>query len=232
MATRICAEAQGWSVKLLEKPVWFAPDVVPELRIKPWATFSLITVLIAVHALAPAQAPLVFGADLRSIVEDEEWYRAVTAVFLHAGVVHLLANCWSLLFLGWLAERAFGSRRMLTTFLISGVLGTAATLVGFDNVLVFGASDGLTALAAALVPFALHRWSRLKPIFKRSFVGGLFVLLVVFYHDHLATGPSAYAHVPGLLLGLAFGWFYRRGVRGVSESMLRPDAEPVPESVS
>lgn len=199
-----------------------APDFGAEIRIRPWTTLILLAIMLTVHALTPSQAPLLLGAERRAILEDGEWYRLFTAAFIHINLAHLFGNCLSLLFVGWLGERVFGPGRMLAIFCSSAVFGVLASLVTFENVLILGCSDGLTALAAAMVPFTILNWSRLKPVFKRSLAAWILVFLWIIFQDQLGTGLSPYVHLDGLAFGIVVGLFYRRGVEGVSESTYVP----------
>lgn len=209
-------------VSFLRQPVRLDPEVKEELRTLPHVTLALIVVLVSIHLLAPAEPQRLFGAYRPSVVTDGEWYRLFTSGFVHVDAPHLLMNCWSLMFFGWIAERVLGWERMLALFVGAGVIAGGAFIVVFDDVRICGSSSGVTALTAAVLPFGAAHWSKLKPLFRRVVLLAPLILGIVLYQDLQVSDARAFAHIPGLVVGLVVGVFYRQGVAGVSESTLRP----------
>ena len=68
-----------------------------------------------------------FGAQATPLLEDGELWRLFTSMFLHIGLVHLLANMWALVIFGPLFERIVGRVRYVALYLASGLAGSAAT---------------------------------------------------------------------------------------------------------
>ncbi len=96
----------------------------------------------------PGQVLVVFGAKFGpSIFRDQEWWRLVTAGFLHGGVFHILMNSWVLLDLGAHAEQVFGTSRYLVIYLLSSVFGFVASLYWSP----FSPSIGASAAACGLI---------------------------------------------------------------------------------
>jgi membrane associated rhomboid family serine protease len=54
--------------------------------------------------------------ETSKIAKDHEWYRLITCIWLHAGVVHILANMLSLLLIGIRLEKEFGFRKCRDNF--------------------------------------------------------------------------------------------------------------------
>lgn len=83
-------------------------------------------------------------------VADGQYWRLLTATFLHFGFVHVLLNMLALLSLGPLLEQALGRTRFLALYLLSGVAGTTATYVlGDERQTAAGASGAIFGLFAA-----------------------------------------------------------------------------------
>src|SRR5690349_17074684 len=96
-------------------------------RETPWATltFLFVTLLFAVAQLATTGfhfskeelgsdiGDWVLGAKIPSLVSHGEWWRLVTANFLHGSPMHLFANMLGLLLLGWLVEGFYGRARLV-----------------------------------------------------------------------------------------------------------------------
>ena len=94
----------------------------------------LVMTLKGVSLFAPTSDQLVhFGADHAGLVlMYGEWWRIVTAMFVHVGIIHLATNMWCLWNLGLLAEPMLGSAGLLTAYILSGAAGNLlSTLVNW-----------------------------------------------------------------------------------------------------
>ena len=67
------------------------------------------------------------------LVSQGDWYRMVTAMFLHAGLIHIAFNMMVLLWLGRVVEEAIGSGWYLLIFFVSGIAGSAGALLLSDR---------------------------------------------------------------------------------------------------
>ncbi len=96
----------------------------------------------------------VFGAKVRfNVMYAGEWWRLVTAGFLHGGVIHLLMNSWVLFGLGAQVEHVFGTARFLVIYLLSNVAGFGASLYWTAAPSV-GSSAALSGLIGAMMAYA------------------------------------------------------------------------------
>ncbi|MEU5553410.1 MULTISPECIES: rhomboid family intramembrane serine protease [unclassified Micromonospora] len=83
-------------------------------------------------------------------VAEGQWYRLVTAMFLHYGVVHLLLNMWALWVLGRSLEAVLGPLRFIALYFIAGFGGNVAVYVfSAPNQMSAGASTAIFGLFAA-----------------------------------------------------------------------------------
>ena len=65
-----------------------------------------------------------WGADnAGTVLMDGEWWRIVTAMFVHVGILHLATNMWCLWNLGLLAEPLMGSAGVLAVYILTGAAG-------------------------------------------------------------------------------------------------------------
>jgi len=113
----------------------------PEQR--SWAYAPATYILVAINCLVfvamllnhfsvwsptPVQL-LLFGANQpRAVLLDGEWWRVVTAMFVHVGIVHLATNMWCLWNLGLLGEPLIGPFGVLAAYILSGAAGNLLSI--------------------------------------------------------------------------------------------------------
>jgi membrane associated rhomboid family serine protease len=146
------------------------------------------------------------GVLFGPLVADGEWWRLVTAMFLHYGLLHLGMNMLVLWIIGPPLEDYFGHWRYGLLYLVSGLAGSAGALIWSPNALTVGASGAIWGImGAALVLEGRKIW-----VF-----GGQALGLVVFnlIFTLLIPGVSIGGHIGGLIGGglcaLAFTSFRR-----------------------
>jgi rhomboid protease GluP len=86
------------------------------------------------------------GALESQLVASGQWWRLLTSVFVHIGVIHLLFNLYALVSVSHFLEREIGSARYLALFLLAGVGGSAASYALRTEVVMAGASGALFGL--------------------------------------------------------------------------------------
>lgn len=148
------------------------------------------------------------GADQRSLVLAGQWWRPLTSMFLHGGLLHLVLNAWVLYQLGSLCEFMLGSRQMLAVYLVTGLAGSFASLAWQDHPSV-GASGAIFGLMGALIAFLLRRREMLTPSAK-SLLGQL----VMWAGINVYLGMSMpridlAAHFGGFVMGFLLGLVLR-----------------------
>ena len=133
-------------------------------------------------------------------VADGEWYRIVTAGFLHAGLMHLGFNMLALWNLASVLEGALGRARFIAVYFVSLLTGSLGVLLLSPDDLTVGASGAVFGLMGALVIAQRARgidpWS--------SGLGSIIGinLMITF----LIPGISIGGHLGGLAGGLLTGW--------------------------
>jgi membrane associated rhomboid family serine protease len=135
------------------------------------------------------------GAVIAIPVADGEWWRLVTAGFIHAGLIHLVFNMWALWFLGGILERMVGSRRMLAIYTAAVLWGSAGALLLNPDALTVGASGGVFGLMAALLVLSQQRGMEAMG----SSIG--FLLLMNLGITFAIPGISIGGHLGGLVGG-------------------------------
>lgn len=147
------------------------------------------------------------GANGPEVATGEYW-RLVTSMFLHGGIVHLLLNGFALYQLGALFETWLGSTRLLITYFLTGIAGSVASVLWTNGPSV-GASGAIFGLLGALIAFLLRRREMLNPGAK-----GLLSQLVgwaainVFF-GFSVPGIDNAAHLGGCAAGFLLGLILR-----------------------
>jgi membrane associated rhomboid family serine protease len=147
-----------------------------------------------------------WGANAGALTLTGEWWRLLTCVFIHGGLLHIAFNMWCLWDLGALSESLYGRWTFGALYLICG-LGASLTSVAWNaHVLSVGASGAIFGLAGALIAaFKLGEFS-----VPRAALSGTLRSLVVFVGFNLIFGAASgvtdnAAHVGGLVTGLILG---------------------------
>lgn len=138
-----------------------------------------------------AYGPFVFG--------NGEWWRLITAGFLHGGILHILMNSWALMDVGSHCEAVFGQKRMITVYLLSTAGGFFASMLWRAG-LSIGASAGLFGLIGAMIAIGFvhktYEAQAIKSFYIRWAVYGLLFGLLPIPIDNAA-------HIGGLATGFA-----------------------------
>ena len=146
-----------------------------------------------------------FGASYRPYNLAGQWWRLVTAGFLHGGIIHILMNSWVLFDLGAQVEEAFGTARFIVFYFAATVFGFVASTFwsGFS----VGASAGLFGLIGAMIALGMMHRNAMGDAIKGMYVrwavyGLLFGLLPGLRVDNAA-------HIGGLAAGFGVAWLAR-----------------------
>lgn len=129
-------------------------------------------------------------------VSGGDYYRLVTAMFLHYGLIHLVMNMWALWVLGQVLEAALGPLRFFALYMVAGIGGNVAVyLLSAPNTESAGASGAIFGMFGALF-VVLRRMGR-----NASSVVPVLVinLLITFTVPNISIG----AHIGGLIVGTA-----------------------------
>lgn len=155
-----------------------------------------------------------FGAKYGPAIAGGEWWRLITAGFLHGGVLHILMNMWVLFDLGAQVEEMFGGARYLLVYLVSNVTGFTASLFLLPA-LSIGASAAIFGLIGAMIAMGVRertsRGQAIRRLYVRWAIYGLLLSLI--------PGTDWAAHVGGIAGGFLVGIIV--GTPGYSATMER-----------
>jgi rhomboid protease GluP len=203
------------------------PSPAPPERERHWAaapgTYMLVGVNVLVFVammfagvspIAPTSAELVrWGANYGNFVlAGGQWWRLLSATFVHVGIIHLATNMWCLWNLGLLGEPLLGPAGLLAVYFLSGVAGNLLSLAIHPDIVGAGASGAVFGLAGILI--VLLKSARL-PVprpellrLRRSviyFAALNFVIGISTWAFQSAIQIDNMAHLGGFLCGLGLG---------------------------
>ena len=168
-----------------------------------WVAKGLVALNVGIYLLQLAQgAPLqanagsifVNGALYGPAVADGDWWRLLTAAFLHYGPIHLAMNMIALWLFGPALEAAIGSVRFLLLYLAAGLAGSAGALLLTPDAVTVGASGAIYGVFGAIL--VLERQG------TYVFGGSVIPLLVInFAFTLFIPGISKGGHIGGFLGG-------------------------------
>jgi len=169
-------------------------------------------VVMGVSLLNPSTEKLVaWGGNFRPLTTHGDWWRLLTSIFIHSGIIHLAANMYALVYVGIYLEPLLGKLRFSMSYVLSGVCGALVSLYFHPYSVSVGASGaifGLYGVFMAILTTA-HIEKEMRIVMLRSIL--LFVIFNLIYG--IKGNVDNAAHVGGLVSGLAIGYAYYPGLR-------------------
>ena len=173
-------------------------------RGEPVVTYALIAIDVVIYLVTVAQGAGInqpggslFGkwALYGPLVAQGDWWRLITAAFLHGSVIHIGLNMLALAWLGAPVERYIGSVRYLGLYIVSGLAGSAGALVATPTSVTVGASGAVFGILGALLIIEYQQTG--------SVTGQAFTLILInLAFSFTVAGISIGGHIGGLIGGI------------------------------
>ncbi|MFP4030661.1 MAG: rhomboid family intramembrane serine protease [Desulfococcaceae bacterium] len=172
------------------------------------------------RAFAPSSESLFFlgATGTIPIAQDGRWWTLVSAGFLHGSLLHIIFNMLAFRQLGALVIHTFGVYRMVTIYLVTGVLGFLASYLA-GVAFTIGASASVCGLIGASLYYGKSRGGSFgEAVFKQTsgWLVGLFLI-------GLMPGINNWGHGGGILAGILAGFFLgytERRREGITDKLL------------
>jgi rhomboid protease GluP len=143
-----------------------------------------------------------FGANYIPALRMGQWWRLLTAGFLHGGLLHIGMNLWVLFDLGAQVEAIYGGSRMWVIYFVATICGFYFSAFN-GNVLSVGASAGLMGLIGAMIAFGMRSRTgvgrEIRAMYIRWAVYILAMGLIIRMTDNSA-------HIGGVAAGFAVAY--------------------------
>jgi membrane associated rhomboid family serine protease len=145
-----------------------------------------------------------FGVKDNAAIANGEWWRFITPIFIHIGMLHLLFNSYALWIVGPQVEKLYGPARFVILYVLTGIAGVYASFYYHPETISAGASGAIFGLFGVLLVFGIRYRNSIPPDFKRAVGTGVLPVIVI----NLIIGftiPAIdnAAHIAGLLSGAA-----------------------------
>src|SRR3954464_6404730 len=222
----ICPECAG-KQQIIEAPRTQQPAIWQQAPVTTGIVAICVVVYIAMSVtgsfVAPTRADILrWGGTGPEILLQGQWWRLVTAVFVHIGFIHIASNMYVFWGLGMIAERLLGRWNFLATYLLTGIAGNVLSLLLKPNIIGAGASGAIFGLAGVLIAvLQFGRLSvpneRLKPL-KQQVVRLALINLVI---GAVVPAINNVAHLGGLIYGLLLGLLFAWSTRFDREARLK-----------
>jgi rhomboid protease GluP len=180
---------------------------------KPIVTYVLLAAIAVCFGLetllggSTAIRTLVqLGAQVNMLVAAGEYWRLVTAMFLHIGLMHLAFNVYALFILGRDIEGFYGPLRFAAIYLISGIAGNVVYYALGPNAVSAGASGAIFGLIGAEIAFLVSNRALFGALSRQRLLNLAFLVVVNLAFGFVGRGINNLAHLGGLAAGLALGF--------------------------
>ena len=180
----------------------------------------ILMLVTGVSPLSPLVKDLIhWGADYGPLTTHGQWWRLLTAAFVHIGIIHLAMNMYVLAIIGPVTEKLFGAAGFAALYLLAGIGGNIVSLAWHPFTTAAGASGAVFGLYGGIFGYLLLQRNSVAPekieALLRSGAGFLvFNLLFGFAKENVDVA----AHLGGLATGFVAGCALARPVPAVMAS--------------
>src|SRR5438477_933699 len=163
----------------------------------------IVFILMAFAGGSTNQTTLMaFGVKSNAEIAQGQWWRFITPIFIHIGLLHLLFNSYALWIVGPQVEKLYGGPTFVVLYVLTGIAGVAGSYFYHPYSISAGASGAIFGLFGVLLVFGFRYRNAIPPDFKRAVGTGVLPVIVI----NLIIGftiPAIdnSAHVSGLLAG-------------------------------
>ena len=179
-------------------------------------TYILIAVNVLVYAITAYLSGsitdsninvLVFlGAKVNQLINGGEYYRLVSCMFLHGGIIHVALNMYSLYALGPFVESVYGKFRYTVIYFFAGIVSSFFSYKFSDDVSV-GASGAIFGLLGAALIFAIKMKDRVRKDFVMNILSVIGINLIIGFS---IPNVDNFGHLGGLVGGIVSSFFLFR----------------------
>lgn len=176
-------------------------------------TFTFLGIIIAYFIIMTLNGGTTSGENLVRfgafyppfIIAYNQYYRFVTSIFIHIGLMHLLFNGYALYIFGTQIEKVMGSFKYLQFFLLAGIGGNIVTFLFSFNTISAGASGSLFGILGAFVYLIRHHENMISAQGKKIIYQIIGINIIITF---ISPSISITAHFGGLVIGYFLSYIF------------------------
>ncbi|HXS36178.1 MAG TPA: rhomboid family intramembrane serine protease [Flavipsychrobacter sp.] len=193
------SDSKQWIKLLIPKGSLFSTALLIDLNI---LLFIIMVVSGANIASVQPGDLLHFGANRRAEVMNGEYWRLLTSIFIHGGLMHLVANMFGLAIAGFLLEPIIKRYLFLASFVITGIISSLASIYWYTGISV-GASGAILGLYGIIISFLATN------IYPKGIKKVFWYFMAIYCGSAIIFGflnnTDNAAHLGGLISGIILG---------------------------
>jgi membrane associated rhomboid family serine protease len=213
------------ATRLRPRPVRRAPGIALASGHAP-ITRALIAINVAIYLVTASQGQglnnpggslfnkmFLLGSNrflpqYGDLAHDHEWWRLVTAMFLHASIIHIAFNMLALYWIGTPVEQYLGRARYLGLYFVSGLAGSAGALIQAPLTPGLGASGAIFGILGAML---IIEWQITGRLAGQAMTWIVINLVISFSFSGISWGGHVGGLIGGILVTLAYAHWSDRG---------------------
>ncbi|HSU50639.1 MAG TPA: rhomboid family intramembrane serine protease [Segetibacter sp.] len=167
----------------------------------------LAMVVSGVNFIEPAASDIIkWGGNVKFNVTGGQWWRLITNIFVHIGILPLLVNLFGLYFIGLMVESILGKLKMLIAYLTIGVLASLVSIVWTPEGVSAGATGAIFGLYGVFIAFVTTPYVNKK--FSPIWVIGTSAYAVFNIVVAFRGGNDNASLIGGFAIGLCTGYLF------------------------
>ena len=147
-----------------------------------------------------------FGAKYGPAIADGQYWRLITAIFLHVGLFHLVTNSIGLVIFGKIVESNFGTRTFASIYVLSGIFGNIASYAAGPTIGV-GASGAIFGIVGAYAAYLIRNRGQLREGTSGTLIALAILVAIDLFYGLTTQGIDNWAHVGGLTSGFVLAMY-------------------------
>jgi rhomboid protease GluP len=183
------------------------------LRDKPYITMGIIAINIIMYIVtayltytyakggifdSDTRVLILLGAKVNELIAEGQYFRLISCMFLHGGILHLGVNMYSLYAIGPMVETVYGKVKYITIYFVAGICSSIFSYIFSTNVSI-GASGAIFGLLGAVLVFAIKSKGQTGNAFIKNIIS---VIIVNIFIGMTLPNIDNFGHVGGLLGGM------------------------------
>ena len=212
-----CNEKVGARAVDRRSPGDILGGLIPQAR---FATMTLLTInvgmylLTAIYSMRTGAGGLMdidgrtlayFGDKFPVAIRIGQWWRLVTAGYLHGGLFHIFMNMWVLMDVGSMVEELYGPARMFVYYTVANIAGFYVSYLWSANPSL-GASAAIMGLIGVMIAFGMQHRSAIGDAIKGQYIRWVIWILIIGLLPGFAVDNAA--HVGGLAAGFGLAYLF------------------------